>query len=94
MLANQHAALTGSGDSGIKLLSAWHAKATDGLALAFNIREDDGAGRIIVPISLPATTPGSQVGTSYEHPLETTLEKHWYVEFVSGAGTVTLSGRY
>lgn len=87
MIADKHASLTASDDAGISLMSAWHLRATTDLVV--NIREVNAAGRIIVPLEAAA---GKVIGNTYEHPLNS-VGGNWYVEFISGTGRVTMSGR-
>ena len=91
MIADNHDTRTTSGASTISLLAAWHVDNAGVVAAAVNIRERDAAGRIVVPLHIPA---GSSVGNEYAHPLNVDGGGPWYVEIVAGASvTVSLSGR-
>lgn len=87
MIADHHESLTASGTTGLSLMSAWHLRATTDLVV--NIREVNATGRIIVPLEAAAD---KVIGNAYDHPLQSTPGA-WYVEFVSGTGRVSVSGR-
>lgn len=95
MLADRHATLTGSGDTNLALMSAWHVDNADAAAVAYvRIRMSGPAGQIVVPLHVQ---PSSSVGHEYEHPLNADINavgNTWYVEFVSAVNTtVSVSGR-
>lgn len=95
MIADRHVTLTGSGDTNLKLMSAWHVDNADAATVAYvRIREGGVGGQIVVPLHVQ---PSSSVGHEYEHPLnaDPTGAGAWFVEFVSGAAntTVSVSGR-
>jgi hypothetical protein len=94
MIADRHVTVTASGDTNIKLMSAWHVDNADAATVAYvRIREGGVAGQIVVPLHIQ---PLSSVGHEYEHPLnaDATGAGTWFVEFVSGASiTVSVSGR-
>lgn len=87
-LITKHIPFTGSGDTAITRLSAWHVKESTGAAEAVvNIRMTDASGAIVIPLHLVA---GEAVGENYAHPL--LASDSWYVEVVSGAVVGSLSG--
>lgn len=87
MIVDKHVSLTSSGDTGLGLMSAWHLKATTDLQV--NIRGVNADGMIVIPLQAAADIV---IGNTYEHPLSSPGGS-WYVEFVSGTGRVTMSGR-
>lgn len=67
-------------------MTAWHLRADTDLVV--NIKMGS-SGTIIIPL---AALAGKVIGCTYEHPLNS-INSDWYVEFVSGTGRVTMSGR-